>query len=215
MKRLITAACLLVAAGLGILRLTVWASAHRDLDSPRDLRRSAEERADTADLQRRVQRLERVQGASVMMAAALSRKGENAPAAEQQETPAEGLDSEEIKRNEKEQFDLYFAGLDHVRESERKDAAWASEVAQLTEKVAAASKLDGLALKVGKVDCGATLCRVEILFRGETFALAPRGIMAFVQGVGQALPEASVFNDQDNRRAIGYFARRGTSLPRM
>jgi hypothetical protein len=109
-------------------------------------------------------------------------------------------------------FAGYFTTLDGVRRAEGVDLAWARDMDAFVRQGAAGNGAPA-SLAVQAVDCGRTLCRIELTVAEG----APKqaALAAFIMKVGPQLPQGSVHAPVGSNQVTAYFARSGTDLPPM
>jgi hypothetical protein len=169
--------------------------------------------AEIVELQRRVTRLEQAERARAQKAgealraeteAAAEDEGRKSRLAKLQRLPAAELEAK--------MFASYFASLDDKRRAEGIDPIWAGDMKALLRR--AEGGAGALAsLSVQSVDCGRTLCRVEITSADEDSKNG--AIDELLRKLGPELPQASVQVIPASNRVTAYFARNGTDLPNM
>ena len=124
--------------------------------------------------------------------------------------PIPGQVAPEVAAAEAKVFNDFYATLDAKRLAEAPDRKWATTVERgaavaLTED----PPVPGTALR--KVECGATLCRVETTHESE---IARRVYMTlFPARMGSELEHGSIFAPVDELRTVGYFGRKGFPMP--
>ncbi|HEY0707877.1 MAG TPA: hypothetical protein VGG33_13825 [Polyangia bacterium] len=111
---------------------------------------------------------------------------------------------------EAKMFARYFASLDEKRHAEGVDAIWAGDMNALLSRGVGSV---GAALDVRTVDCGRTLCRVELTSANEDSKEG--AINELLRKIGPELPQASVHVTPGSNRVTAYLARAGTDLPNM
>jgi hypothetical protein len=114
---------------------------------------------------------------------------------------------------EAKRFGTYFAGLDNLRRTEGVDLPFQQHVHAAIEKALASGSTGLATLKVPSVECGRTLCRVEI--DSSNPALKSVAITELTAQVAGDLPTASVFVPPDSNHMVAYFAKAGADLPDM
>lgn len=113
---------------------------------------------------------------------------------------------------EAKRFATYFDGLDQARRAEGVDPQWATAMqASVTHALAGQGAIATLAAR--SVECGRTLCRIELDAKDEGQKAAAVGVL--LQGVAGELPTASVHVPVGSGRITAYFARPGSELPAM
>jgi hypothetical protein len=113
---------------------------------------------------------------------------------------------------EAKRFTTYFDGLDQVRRAEGVDPQWATAMqASVTHALTEQGAIATLAAR--SVECGRTLCRIELDAKDASQKTAAIG--EFLLGIGGDLPTASVHVPVSSGPITAYFARPGSELPAM
>ena len=166
---------------------------------------------EVAELRRRLARLEQGEVARGQTAGQALR-AETAAAAEK---TARKATLDKIRRHytpelEAKMFAGYFGTLDEKRRTEGVDPMWAGDMNALFRRRAGG---DGAlaSLNVQTVDCGRTLCRVEL--KSSNDVEKQLAISELLMKVSAELPEASVQVVPGSNQVTAYFARTGTELP--
>lgn len=126
------------------------------------------------------------------------------PAAMPAEPPVVPLTPEE----EAEGFKTYFGELDLRRNAEPRDAVWQTQVERKILDVLT-GELAGS--KMQEVDCGKTLCRLEVQHRD--LPAQHLFMQYFHPQLGTFLPQASLYSPPGSLTTDVYLAREGHSLP--
>lgn len=166
-----------------------------------------------AELRRRLARLEQGERARGQSAGeALSAETEAAAEKEARKARLAKLRQLPPAELEAKMFSRYFASLDDKRRAEGVDSLWAGDMnAQLRHGDGGSGALASLSVR--SVDCGRTLCRVELTSADEESK--DGAINELLRKVNGELPQASVQVTPGSNRVTAYFARNGTDLPNM
>lgn len=169
--------------------------------------------ADVAALRRRLARLESESAARGQAAGReLSAESSATEAAAARQRLQEKVKKHYTPELEARRFGTYFDGLDQARRAEGVDLPWAAAI-QADVQRALAEKGSVATLAARSVECGRTLCRIELDAKDEGLKAAAIGEL--LQSVADDLPTASVHVPVGSGRVTAYFARPGTDLPAM
>jgi hypothetical protein len=109
-------------------------------------------------------------------------------------------------------FTAYFSRLDGLRRAEGVDAPWAQAMDTAVRRtLSTPGPMSSLSAQ--SIDCGRTLCRIELRCSNPTQKQLGLGQLLMKEGTD--LPQASVFVPVDSDQVIAYFARAGVNLPAM
>jgi hypothetical protein len=164
-----------------------------------------------AQLRRRVASMERARGkteGTQLEAAAATEASQQAKEALQEKVKKYYTPQLEAKL-----FTSYFAGLDDLRRAEGIDLPWARGIQASVRRSLQSGSRALATLQVPSVECGRTLCRMELASTDET----TKGVALseLLQSIGPELPEVSDFVPTDSNEMTAYFARPGANLPPM
>jgi len=109
-------------------------------------------------------------------------------------------------------FTGYFNTLDGIRRGEGVDVSWAREIDTFVHR-GVQNDANLASLNVQSVDCGRSLCRVEL--RSSNEAQKKMALGAFIMKMGPQLPQASIHVPLGSNQVTAYFARPGAELPPM
>lgn len=217
-SRVVVAAAVAALGGLG-LGLLVARTGQRSPRAPASVEEAegaSTGRADDGDVAALRRRLAKLEGESAARGQAAG-QGLNDEATKVAEAAARTQLQEKVKKYytpalEAKRFTDYFAGLDRARHAEGVDPVWAATVqATVARTLAGTGSIATLAMR--SVECGRTLCRMEVDAKDEGVKAAAIGEL--LQGVGGELPTASVHVPVGGGPVVAYLARQGTELPAM
>lgn len=169
--------------------------------------------AELASLRRRLARLEAESSARGQAAGGeLRAEVESAEKVAARQQLAEKVKKYYTPELEAKLFTTYFDGLDQARRAEGVDPQWATAMqASVTRALTEQGAIATLAAR--SVECGRTLCRIELDAKDPSQKTAAIG--EFLLGVGADLPTASVHVPVGSGHVTAYFARPGSELPAM
>jgi hypothetical protein len=111
-------------------------------------------------------------------------------------------------------FGTYFQELDHLRQSQGTDREWNdifTQAAQSAMHELQARQPAFAKSAIRQVECGHTLCRLEI--QNDDDGLARRVQDPLIHGIGAAAPSATAYRVPETGLTRFYFARPGSDLP--
>jgi hypothetical protein len=164
-------------------------------------------------LRRRIARMENTEQARGEVAGSeLTKSAEEAALGASQKALKAKIDKYYTPAMEAKRFDSYFSQLDEVRRAEGVDVAWAQESQAAVRQALQGGSAMLSKLSLSSVECGRTLCRVELKSADATGKM---GLTEWLAKVGGQLPEASVFVPPEGNHMTAYLAKPGASLPAM
>lgn len=146
---------------------------------------------------------------------------QEAPPADRESDQAESADDEAANDDDDEQsweerlakerrnFGVYFGTLDKLRTAEGRDDAWSGNAETAITETLAGEDYSGS--KLDRVECGATLCRVEV--RHDNEMARAHFVGTFMRAIATLVDQGSVLSQIGSNESVGYFARNGNRLP--
>lgn len=211
----------LIAAAAAAAATTLFLSSTNEKISARGADGEAERLAALEEQQKRsnaaLRRLEQVQLVQATTAGEPVSEGDEQPATNTTQSSAAEAELEPAvdapaapypEEREKAFFNAYFSELDVAMSQQRADRKLAAQLVPLVPGV------DRGLVKVLDLSCTEQLCRLEARYEHTERAERDRFIRDLQAAFAPVLTRASIHLPTDEKRLLGYFAKKGATMPR-